>query len=275
MQIDQPRRTRVLLAALGALLVPLGALSACGAPAGPASSGAAGATTPDGRSAHGDAGTAGADTDAGAGAAAGPGARTGTGAYPDRIPGVGARMSRRIPVGSRQAVVVYGEGRNSPRATLVLYTRHGDAWRRADGWAAHNGRDGWTTDHRMGDERSPVGVFTLSDAGGALPDPGARLPYGQDGGAYAIPREWGPSRRHDFDYVIAIDYNRVRGTPPHDPRRPEGAAKGGGIWLHLDHGSGTSACVGVPRAAMRYLLRTLDPARHPVVVMGDKAELGA
>lgn len=102
--------------------------------------------------------------------------------------------------------------------------------------------------------------------------PRARLPYTRDA-SFAAPRWWAESHWHDFDYVIAIDYNRVKGTPPDDPARPEGESKGGGIWLHLDHGSGTSACVSLSRAAMEYLLRTLDPDRHPVVVMGDRADL--
>ena len=59
------------------------------------------------------------------------------------------------------------------------------------------------------------------------------------------------------------------------PDRPEGQRKGGSIWLHMDHGSGTSACVSLPKSGMEYLLRTLDPERHPVVVMGDKAHLAA
>jgi hypothetical protein len=29
----------------------------------------------------------------------------------------------------------------------------------------------------------------------------------------------------------------------------------------------------VPKSAMEYLLRTLDPNQHPVIVMGDKADL--
>lgn len=117
-------------------------------------------------------------------------------------------------------------------------------------------------------------MFTLSDAGGVLPDPGARLPYTRSA-AFSAPRSWGAAYRHDFDYVIAIGYNRVKGTPPNDPSRPEGTAKGGGIWLHLDHGSGTSACVSLPEPAMEHLLRTLDPRLRPVVAMGDGADLGA
>ncbi|MFF9090515.1 L,D-transpeptidase family protein [Streptomyces sp. NPDC014991] len=192
---------------------------------------------------------------------------------PTRIPGVGDRLYRRIPADSRQVVAVYGEDDDSAESRLVLYTRRGSKWRPVGSWPAHNGRGGWTTDHHEGDQRSPTGVFTLTDAGGALPDPGTRLPYDQDEDAYAPPEEWDEAHQHDFDYVIAIDYNRLRGTPPRDATRPRGQGKGGGIWLHMDHGSGTSACVSVSRDAMEHLLRTLDPARDPVVVMGDRATL--
>ncbi|WP_430377537.1 hypothetical protein [Streptomyces sp. B1-3] len=243
------RRIAVATTAVGVLLLPLGA---CGGP-GPAHTGA----TP---------------------TSAGPVPRTEAGdasaGRPTRIPGVGDRLRKRIPANSRQVVAVYGDGRNSADATVVLYARHGSGWDRVRGWPAHNGKKGWTTDHHEGDRRSPVGVFTLSDAGGVLPDPGARLPYTRSA-AIAAPRWWPRPYWHDFDYVIAVDYNRVEGTPPNNQTRPEGYAKGGGIWLHMDHGSGTSACVSVSRSAMRYLLRTLDPDRHPVVVMGDRADLAA
>ncbi|MFF3907244.1 L,D-transpeptidase family protein [Streptomyces sp. NPDC001848] len=191
-----------------------------------------------------------------------------------RIPGIGDRLWRRVPADSRQVVAVYGMGRNSPDSTVVLFTEQGSTWKPERSWAAHNGRKGWTTDHHEGDGRSPVGVFTLSDAGGVLDDPGSKLPYTRSA-SFQAPHTWGESYWHDFDYVIAIDYNRVRGTAPDDPTRPLGQSKGGDIWLHMDHGSGTSACVSLSEAAMEYLLRTLDPKQHPVVVMGDKAEPNA
>jgi L,D-peptidoglycan transpeptidase YkuD (ErfK/YbiS/YcfS/YnhG family) len=193
-------------------------------------------------------------------------------ADPTRIPDVGDRLQRQIPADSRQAVVVYGDGKNSADSTVVLYTKRGFVWHRTRGWPAHNGWKGWTTDHHEDDKRSPVGVFTLTDAGGVLADPGAKLPYTRSS-AFAAPRSWPKSHWHDFDYVIAIDYNRVKGTPPNDPTRPGGAEKGGSIWLHMDHGSGTSACVSLSQSAMECLLRTLDPEQHPVVVMGDRADL--
>ena len=209
---------------------------------------------------------------------AGSGARTGRAPARTidlkRIPGVGDRLQEQIPSDSRQVVAVYGEGADSADSEIVLYTKAGSTWDLTSSWEGHNGKKGWSADHREGDKRSPVGVFTLTDAGGALADPGARLPYTQSG-SFQAPRYWAESHWHDFDYVIAIDYNRVKGTPPNDPTRPEGEEKGGGIWLHMDHGSGTSACVSLSRQAMEYLLRTLDPDRHPVVVMGDRAGLKA
>ncbi|MEU7058059.1 L,D-transpeptidase family protein [Streptomyces sp. NPDC046197] len=193
---------------------------------------------------------------------------------PTRIPGIGDRLWQRVPHDSRQVVAVYGEGPNSPDSTVALFTKNGSAWQRTRSWPAHNGRHGWTTEHHEGDQRTPVGVFTLSDAGGVLDDPGAKLPYTRSA-SFQAPHYWNKSSWHDFDYVIAIDYNRVKGTPPNDPTRPQGQSRGGGIWLHVDHGSGTSACVTLSQSAMRYLLRALDPGRHPVVVMGDSAELRA
>ncbi|MFD9904545.1 L,D-transpeptidase family protein [Streptomyces sp. NPDC059063] len=205
-------------------------------------------------------------------------------ADPQRIPGVGDRLHSRIPGDARQVVAVYGEDEDSAKATVVLYTKvdtkagaqpgtKADAtWKKTRSWPAHNGKKGWTPNHHEGDKRSPVGVFTLSDAGGVLADPGAKIPYTRTASIQA-PHYWPKTHWHDFDYVIAIDYNRVKGAPPNDPTRPEGQAKGGSIWLHMDHGSGTSGCVSLSKSGMAYLLRTLDPEQHPVVVMGDKAAL--
>ncbi|MBM7168055.1 L,D-transpeptidase family protein [Streptomyces sp. G44] len=209
--------------------------------------------------------------------AAGAGSERGRAAGLKRIPDVGARLQSRIPKDSRQVVAVYGDGKDSAKSTVVLYTKSGESdttWEENRSWPAHNGKKGWTTDHHENDKRSPVGVFTLTDAGGVLADPDAKLPYTKSDSMQA-PHSWPKTHWHDFDYVIAIDYNRAKGTPPNDPTRPQGQAKGGSIWLHMDHGSGTSGCVSLSKSGMEHLLRTLDPKQHPVVVMGDKANLKA
>ncbi|GAB2749396.1 lipoprotein [Kitasatospora kifunensis] len=191
------------------------------------------------------------------------------------IPGLGTGFSAKIPAQSNQVVLASGAGKDSSDATVTLWSRTPDGrWRPGTSWSAHNGDAGWTTDHTDGDLRSPIGVYTLSDAGGLKSDPGSKLPYHQDNDFVAGGTGFnGESLAGAFDYVVAIDYNRVPGTSPLDAQKPLGAAKGGGIWLHVDHGGPTHACVSLPEDKMAELLRTLDPGAHPVIVMGDAASL--
>ncbi|MYX97183.1 L,D-transpeptidase family protein [Streptomyces sp. SID486] len=188
---------------------------------------------------------------------------------PRGIPGLGPRRLAAIPGRCGQVVVVTGRGRNSPLCTVVLYERTAHGWQGGAAWPAHNALHGWSDHHRSGDLRSPLGVYTLSDAGGLLADPGSRLPYHRSGGFHSPGTGFeGEPLEGSFDYVVAIDYNRRPGTSPLDWSRPLGQERGGGVWLHVDHGGPTHGCVSVARTHMKDLLRTLDPARHPVVVMG-------
>lgn len=185
------------------------------------------------------------------------------------IPGLGPRTTAAIPERAEQVVVASGRGKDSPLSTVVLYERDDTTWQPGARWPAHNGRDGWSTHHMAGDLRSPVGVYGLTDAGGLLKDPGSRLPYHHSSSFYSPGTGFeGEPLQGSFDYVVAINYNREPGTSPLDWTRPLGTSRGGGVWLHVDHGGPTHACVSVAKAHMKELLRTLDPDRHPVVVMG-------
>ncbi len=195
---------------------------------------------------------------------------------PQEIPGLGPKTRAQIRPSTRQAVVVTGATADSDRATAVLYERDATkGWLPvSDAWPAHNAKRGWTDDHQQGDLRSPIGVFGLTDAGGRLPDPGTALPYDRGAGFTARGTNFdGEPLAGAFDYVVAINYNRKPGTTPLDWTRPMGASKGGGIWIHVDHGGATQGCVSLPRGRMKELLKRLDPAGRPVVVMGPAPSL--
>ncbi|WP_097867150.1 L,D-transpeptidase family protein [Streptomyces sp. rh34] len=197
---------------------------------------------------------------------------------PVEIPGLGPETLARIPAETRQVFVVTGEAADSNQSSAVLYSRESPAkgWQPVAGpWPAHNGMEGWTDHHVAGDLRSPTGVYPLTDAGGRLPDPGALLPYDEHP-RFAVDGEgfFGEPLEGSFDYVVAINYNRTEGVSPLDRTRPLGLERGGGIWIHVDHGGPTQGCVSIPEARMEELLRTLDPARKPVIVMGDAERLG-
>ncbi|BCK70643.1 hypothetical protein Srufu_045960 [Streptomyces libani subsp. rufus] len=188
------------------------------------------------------------------------------------IPGLSDAARKRIPADSRQVLVVTGKDMDSFQSRVVLYTREegSDDWEPGPTWSAHNAAHGWTADHRYGDLRSPIGVYSLTDAGGLLAPPeGTKLPYDRNGSFVADGTGVeGEPLAGAFDYVIAINYNRESGTSPLDQQRPWGAAKGGGVWLHVDHDGPTQGCISLKPKVMRELLRTLDPDLHPVIVMG-------
>ncbi|MEW1612174.1 MULTISPECIES: L,D-transpeptidase family protein [unclassified Streptomyces] len=196
---------------------------------------------------------------------------------PAEIPGLGPLTRAEIPEGARQAFVVAGEDEDAHRSSAVLYSREDLArgWVAVAGpWDAHNGMEGWTDHHVAGDRRSPKGVYSLTDAGGRLPDPGALLPYDEHP-RFAVDGEgfFGEPLEGSFDYVVAINYNRTAGVTPLDRHRPLGLGRGGGIWIHVDHGGPTQGCVSIPEERMEELLRTLDPELDPVIVMGDAETL--
>ncbi|MEU3462723.1 L,D-transpeptidase family protein [Streptomyces sp. NPDC006733] len=191
------------------------------------------------------------------------------------ITGLGPATLASIPAGSRQVVLASGRARDSSDSTVTLWTRAADGrWSAGSAWPAHNALRGWTGTHHEGDLHSPVGIFTLSDAGGFRPDPGSGLPYHRSQGFTAGGTGFrGEALGGSFDYVVAIDYNRVPGASPLDGRQPLGRSRGGGIWIHVDHGGPTHGCVSLSAAHMVDLLRALDPRSHPVIAMGDQVSL--
>lgn len=191
-----------------------------------------------------------------------------------QVSGLGPRTAASVPTATSQIVVVRGDGPSSSAAGIEVYQRSGSTWARTALWRGRVGAKGWTQDHREGDLRTPIGTFTLSDAGGLQPNPGSALPYYRS--PKFVPRGdsvFGDSLEGSFDYVLAIDFNRRRGFSPLDGVRPLGRDNGGGIWLHVDHGGPTHGCISLPEAGMKTLLRTLTPDRHPVVVQGPAARL--
>ncbi|MGI5404808.1 L,D-transpeptidase family protein [Streptomyces sp. CA-135486] len=193
---------------------------------------------------------------------------------PAQLPGLGPQTLAQIPKNARQVVLVTGRGKNSPKSQVVLYRRTSAGWEAGATWPAHNALKGWTDNHHAGDLHSPIGVFTLTDAGGLLADPGTKLPYDQSQGFTIAGTGFeGEPLAGSFDYVVAINYNRRAGASPRDWTRPLGADKGGGIWLHVDHGGPTHGCVSLTQKHMKELLLTLDPDQHPVIVMGDAEAL--
>ena len=189
----------------------------------------------------------------------------------DPATGLGTETAAQIPEETDQVLVASGADDEATTTHLSLWERDGDGWKRTAQMTGRNGANGWKEDRREGDRTTPAGVFTLSDAGGYLEDPGSQLPYYRDeglrSGAEAV---YGDGYANVFDYVIAIDYNRKTGVAPTENTRPLGWDAGGKIWLHVEHGSPTRGCVALDEEDMQMLLTTLDPDAAPHIAMGSQ-----
>jgi L,D-peptidoglycan transpeptidase YkuD (ErfK/YbiS/YcfS/YnhG family) len=212
---------------------------------------------------------------------------------------------------ARQVVVVTGRAMTSSYATVRAYQRGTDGrWRAAfPAMAARNGYGGWAPAAKriQGTGTTPIGTFGLTEAFGLAADPGARLPYRRvDGNDYWVGdqrdprtynmfqpslgahRTWRVSQAErladyprQYAYATVIDFNRP--SPQSitvDHRRREYVTKnpanvrlGSAIFLHVNGAGNTAGCVSVSRPDMITLLRWLDPAAHPRIVMGPGAEI--
>jgi L,D-peptidoglycan transpeptidase YkuD (ErfK/YbiS/YcfS/YnhG family) len=180
-------------------------------------------------------------------------------------------VARRFAVDSarhQQVIIAAGHGRRSSHATLTRWVLRQGCWTKVASTPARNGARGWHPRPWDYSYYSPIGVFGLTDAGGQLPKPrGTRLPYDHDRRGFAAPSPG------VFDYVVAVNFNRVPGRSPLDLTRPNPRINDGGIWLHVAGTGATRGCISISRAQMRATLRWLDPASRPVIVMGPRAVL--
>ena len=179
-------------------------------------------------------------------------------------PGVGAGWSKAL-AGHGQVLVADGlDNRTDGHVSMTLWSwSRSRGWHRDGSYTAWGGARGWGKT-RQGDQRSPVGVFSLHDAGGYFADPGTRMPYDHDPVRYSRIQ----NGHRIFSYVIAIGYNHVSGTSPLSARTPGPASKGGQIWIHEGHGSASLGCLGTSRAGVVAMLTWADPAARPVILMG-------
>lgn len=170
-------------------------------------------------------------------------------------------------------------------ATVRAFALRNGKWHQVFGpWSAYIGYAGFAPprEKREGDGRTPTGSYGFSFFFGVDRRPsGISFPW-RHAGPYdywdddsSSPRynEWVDTRRHSagrdpepmhatpsYEDGAVIAYNTAR-TP----------GLGSAIFLHVNHHSATNGCVSLPKPDLLALLRWLQPADHPRIVMGTAA----
>jgi L,D-peptidoglycan transpeptidase YkuD (ErfK/YbiS/YcfS/YnhG family) len=189
---------------------------------------------------------------------------------------------------ARQLVTVEAATARSTSGSFRLWQRPGRCWVAVSpAWPAYVGWHGFSTHHREGDGTTPIGTFAFGPVMYGLgPDPGVRYRYHRlvcgdwwdedpASAAYNTFRHVACRTRPTFGGAseplwrsprayrafAVLDYNT----------RPIVPGRGSAMFLHADKGSPTSGCVSLPIGRLDRVLRWLDPAQHPRIVIGTKA----
>lgn len=192
---------------------------------------------------------------------------------------------------AKQLITVEGVSYTSTVATVQTWQRDGACWTPVAGpWTGRVGQNGFSDHHVEGDGTTPTGIYGIGPVMyGNAPNPGVQEPYHQlvcgdwwdedprsaqyntfqhvpcgqtppfGGGSEALWTEKAP-----YPSFAVIDYNT-------DPVVPYA---GSAIFLHADTGTPTDGCVSIPLAQLDQVLRWINPADSPAVVMAPAAEIG-
>lgn len=191
----------------------------------------------------------------------------------------------RLEPGTKQVLVVTAKTPGSFTAQLTGWEYGENGWRQAfDRLPAVIGRSGLAGagEKREGDGKTPVGIYALGTAFGYGESVASAMPYRQateedywvDDPLSPFYNKWVHGRpdarsfermKRDDDcyrYGIVVEYNT----------RPVAAGLGSAIFVHVWHGPGkpTAGCVALAEGELVRLLAWLDPAKRPVIVLGDR-----
>ena len=186
---------------------------------------------------------------------------------------------------AEQVISVIADDADHPTATFTAYERGSTGWKQVFGpWPADIGAQGFAApdQKREGDNRTPSGAYGFDFAFGVLADPGVKLRYRpvtssaivwDDDPTSARYNQWVDSSQQSagddpepmdntpaYNYGAVIDYN-----PDHTP------GLGSAIFLHVSKDGPTAGCVAIAQDRLVEVLRWLDPARKPRIVMGTRA----
>ena len=184
---------------------------------------------------------------------------------------------------ARQVITVVAPSTGSTTARLQAWTKGSSGWRPYTGVInAHVGSQGLTAQPSESKSATPIGSFGLTQAFGSASNPGTRLPYFQtsasdwwvsDASSRYYNTHYQCSGNCPFDtgagenlhsagfvytYAVVIDYNRF----------PVTRGAGSAFFLHVTDGGSTAGCVSIPEATLVSIMKWLDPAAHPRILIG-------
>ncbi|MEV0717182.1 L,D-transpeptidase family protein [Asanoa sp. NPDC050611] len=199
-----------------------------------------------------------------------------------------ASRLRSLPSTTTQVIVVQANGFGTSVGTLQAFEKSGGRWTPAfDRMPARLGSRGFTDTMAEGTPATPTGVYSIgATMYGIAANPGVRYSYHR-----LVENDWwnenaetagyntfvhgadpgGPSEAlwetdPQYRYFAVINYNI--------PVREASPPRGSGIFLHvMIPGRPTAGCVAIAESDLVKVLRWLNPAAKPRIVLAPTGEL--
>jgi L,D-peptidoglycan transpeptidase YkuD (ErfK/YbiS/YcfS/YnhG family) len=213
---------------------------------------------------------------------------------------------------AKQLIVVTGVSKKSTYATARTYQLGADGvWTaKFPAMAARIGYNGWVPYLKRVQDTgtTPKGTFRITDAFGLKANPGTKIRYRHvDANDYWVgdqkdPKTYnmwqGSASKHrtwrkgqaellssypvQYEYAAVVDFNRPQPATikwnatysEYVTSKPSAVKRGSAIFLHINGKGSTGGCVSLKRADLLSVLKWLDPARHPRIIMAPLSEIG-
>lgn len=213
---------------------------------------------------------------------------------------------------ARQLVVVTGVSKTSTYATLRTYRLGADgAWTaKFPPMQARIGWKGWVVAAKRVQDTgtTPQGTFRITNAFGLKANPGTKVSYRHvDANDYWVGdqkdpktynmwqgsasqyRTWRKAEAEllsayptQYEYAAVVDFNRpapatIKWNATYSEyvtSKPSDIKRGSAIFLHINGKGSTAGCVSLKRADLLSVLKWLDPALKPRIIMASLSEIG-
>ncbi|MFD2630425.1 SH3 domain-containing protein [Oceanobacillus kapialis] len=184
--------------------------------------------------------------------------------------------------GNNQLILVTTDSYGSTSATIQTFEKDGSGkWNRVMNTSGFLGKNGFGK-QKEGDGKTPIGKYSIGTAFGQNGNPGTKLPWRDitsddvwvDDSDSALYNTWQSKSKTQgqwksaenmthrlYTYGFVINYNTQR-TP----------GKGSAIFFHTGS-SYTLGCVATSQSNVISILKWLDPAKNPVIIMTPSQNL--
>ncbi|HEY5560417.1 MAG TPA: peptidoglycan-binding protein [Clostridiaceae bacterium] len=191
--------------------------------------------------------------------------------------------------GSNQVIVVTAADYGTYHISLKAYEKKSDTWELFDSVTGVIGKNGFSDNRKEGDLSTPTGKYSFAFLFGWADNPGFKLDFKKsEVGDYWVSNKtlseynvWihytgnPDSRFLDYEALWKQPLFKYAAVINFNYGADKVLTKGSGIFLHIapKNGGFTLGCVGIEESHLIKLLKWMDPAKNPVIIMGVKGHI--